>query len=99
MRTTSLLTEDDDDLLRAISNAGASVGEVGAHRIEVVTVTRKRMCLHPVHLAEGEAIARSLGLDLPLDHRMFVPGNTLWTGERDGLEVQVRSVLRQVVAR
>ncbi|MBA8808781.1 hypothetical protein [Promicromonospora sukumoe] len=99
MRTTPLLTENDDGLLRAIEHAGASVSEVGAHRIEVVTITRNRMCLHPIHLAEGEAIARSLGLDLPLDHRMFVPGNTLWTGERDGLEVQVRSVLRQAVAR
>ena len=98
MRTASLLTEDDD-LLRAISNAGVSVSEVGAHRIEVVTITRNRMCLHPTHLAEGEAIARSLGLNHPLDHRMFVPGNTLWTGERDGLEVQVRSALRQAVAR
>jgi len=26
---------------------------------------------------------------------MFVPGHTLWTGVRDGLEVQVRSVLRR----
>ncbi|MEV0951707.1 hypothetical protein [Promicromonospora sp. NPDC050249] len=99
MRATSLQTKNDDDLLRAIAHAGTSVSEVGAHRIEVVTITRNRMCLHPVHLAEGEAIARSLGLDLPLDHRMFVPGNTLWTGERDGLEVQVRSALRQAVTR
>jgi hypothetical protein len=38
-----------------------------------------------------------LGLDSALDHRMFVPGHTLWTGSIDGLEVQVRSVLRQAV--
>jgi hypothetical protein len=57
------------------------------------------MCLQPSHLADGEAIARSLGLDLPMDHRMFVPGHTLWCGERDDLEVQVRSVLREAVAR
>jgi len=44
-------------------------------------------------------LARALGLNNPMDHRMFVPGNTLWTGERDGLEVQVRSVLRRAVAR
>ena len=95
MRTTPRSAEQSDDLIRAIDHAKAAVSEVGAHRIEVVTITRNRMCLHPSHLADGEAIARSLGLDLPMDHRMFVPGHTLWTGEVESLEVQVRSVLRQ----
>jgi hypothetical protein len=72
---------------------------VGADRIELVTVTGNRVSLQPTHLKEGEEIARTLGLDVPLDHRMFVPGNTLWTGIVDGLEVQVRSVLRRAVAR
>lgn len=72
---------------------------VGPDRIELVTVTRDRVSLQPTHLKEGEKIARELGLDIPVDYRMFVPGNTLWTGERDGLEVQVRSVLRRAVAR
>ena len=99
MRTTPRSTEYGDDLLRAIEHARIAVSEAGPHRIEVVTMTRNRMCLHPSHLADGEAIARSLGLNLPMDHRMFVPGHTLWCGERDGLEVQVRSALRQVVAR
>lgn len=96
MRTTPRNAEHGDDLLRAIEHARAAVSEVGAHQIEVVTITRNRMCLHPGHLADGEAIARSLELDLPMDHRMFVPGHTLWTGEIESLEVQVRSVLRQV---
>jgi hypothetical protein len=95
MRTTPRSAEQSDDLLRAIEHAKDAVSEVGAHRIEVVTITRNRMCLHPSHLADGEAIARSLGLDLPMDHRMFVPGHTLWTGEVESLEVQVRSILRQ----
>ncbi|MFI8524894.1 hypothetical protein ACIGB8_10625 [Promicromonospora sukumoe] len=72
---------------------------IGADRIELVTVTPNRVSLLPADLKEGEQIARTLGLTVPLDHRMFVPGNTVWTGERDGLEVQVRSMLRQVVAR
>jgi hypothetical protein len=72
---------------------------VGANHIELVTITANRVSLQPADLNEGEQIARTLGLTTPLDHRMFVPGNTLWTGERDNLEVQVRSVLRQVVAR
>ncbi|GAA4720618.1 hypothetical protein APR04_001656 [Promicromonospora umidemergens] len=96
MRTTPRLVENGDDLLRAIEGPRTAVSEVGAHRIEVVTITRNRMCLHPSHLPDGEAIARSLGLDLPMDHRMFVPGHTLWCGEREGLETQVRSILRQV---
>lgn len=96
MRTTPRLIEYGDELLCAIESARTAVSEVGAHRIEVVTLTRNRMCLHPSHLPDGEAIARSLGLDLPMDHRMFVPGHTLWCGERDGLEMQVRSTLRQV---
>lgn len=99
MRTTPRFTEHGDDLLRAIEHARTAVSEVGAHRIEVVTITRNRMCLHPSHLTDGAAIARSLGLDLPMDHRMFVPGHTLWTGLVEGLEVQVRSTLRQMVIR
>ena len=79
--------------------ASRIVAVVGADRIELVTVTRNRVSLQPTHLKEGEQIARELGLDVPLDHRVFVPGNTLWTGERDGLEVQIRSVLRRAVAR
>ncbi|MFI9485364.1 hypothetical protein ACIG47_03155 [Promicromonospora sp. NPDC052451] len=72
---------------------------VGPEKVELVTFTRDRISLHPVNLEDGEGIARLLGCDLPLDHRMFVPGHTLWTGVIDGLEVQVRSALRQVVAR
>jgi hypothetical protein len=99
MRTAPRSTKHGDDLLRALEHARIAVGEVGPHRIEVVTMTRNRMCLQPSHLADGEAIARSLGLDLPMDHRMFIPGHTLWCGERDDLEVQVRSVLREGMAR
>ena len=86
-------------LERAMSIVADVLRLVGAHRIEIVTLTRGRICLQPAHMADGEEIARALGCDFPLDHRMFVPGHTLWTGERDGLEVQVRSVLRQMVAR
>lgn len=72
---------------------------IGADRIALVTVTPNRVTLQPADLNQGEQIARGLGLNLPLDHRMLMPGNTLWTGDRDGFEVQVPSVLRGVVAR
>ncbi|MFI6428406.1 hypothetical protein [Promicromonospora sp. NPDC050880] len=72
---------------------------VGADRIEIVTFTRGRICLQPMDLNEGEQIAQVLGCDFPLDHRMFVPGHTLWTGLIGDLEIQVRSALRQAVAR
>ncbi len=72
---------------------------VGAERIELVTVTPHRVSLKPADLNQGEQIAGLLNLNMPIDHRMLVPGSTLWTGERDGFEVQVRSVLRGVVAR
>jgi hypothetical protein len=72
---------------------------VGKDRIELVTVTPNRVSLQPTNLNQGEQIAGLLGLTMPIDHRMFVPGNMLWTGERDGFEVQVRSVLRQVAVR
>lgn len=88
-----------DDLTRAMHDAFSAILAVGPDRIELVTVAKDRICLLPTDLAEGEEIARALGCDLPLDHRMFVPGHTLWTGTRYGLEIQVRSVLRQVVAR
>jgi hypothetical protein len=70
------------------------VDTVGRDRIGAVTLTRGRITLQPTVLAGGEAIARTLGLDFPVDHRMLVPGYTLWSGERDGLEVQVRAALR-----
>jgi len=88
-----------DRLAHAMRVATEAVRAVGSDHIEIVTLTRGRICLQPVHLNHGEQIARALGCDWPLDHRMFVPGHTLWTGEHDGLEIQVRSALREVVAR
>ncbi|GAA2239912.1 hypothetical protein GCM10010413_47090 [Promicromonospora sukumoe] len=88
-----------DPLMLAMGIAADSLRLVGPDRVEIVTLTRGRICLQPAELNRGEQLARTLGCESPLDHRMFVPGHTLWTGERDGLEVQVRSALRQVVAR
>ncbi len=88
-----------DDLTRALGDALTAIRALGPNRIELVTVTKDRISLQPTDLEDGQQIAHALGCDLPLDHRMFVPGHTLWTGTRYGLEIQVRSVLRQVVAR
>lgn len=88
-----------DDLTRALVEAFTAIRAAGPDRIELITVTRGRICLQPTDLREGEQIAHALGCNLPLDHRMLVPGNTLWTGERNGLEVQVRSALRRATAR
>lgn len=90
-----LLTGINDGLMAA----ARFLDFVGADRIELVTVTPNRVSLQPADLNQGEQIARALGLTMPMDHRMFVPGNTLWTGDLDGFEVQVRSVLRQVAVR
>lgn len=83
----------------ALRVVAAVLDMVGPERVELVTFTRDRINLHPVNLDDGEDLARALGCDLPLDHRMFVPGHTLWTGVRGGMEIQVRSALRQVVSR
>lgn len=88
----------DDQLAVAMGVAADAIQTVGSDRIEIVTLTRGRISLQPVNLTDGEQIARALGCDFPLDHRMFVPGHTLWTGHVEGLEVQVRSVLRQQMA-
>lgn len=48
----------------------------------------------PRLIENGDDLLRAI--DLPMDHRMFVPGHTLWCGEHEGLETQVRSILRQV---
>jgi hypothetical protein len=87
-----------DDLTRALGDALTAIRAVGPDRIELVTVTKDRICLQPADLEDGEQIAHALGCDLPLDHRMFVPGHTLWTGTRYGMEIQVRSVLRASMA-
>jgi hypothetical protein len=84
-------------LLRAVATAAEMIRRTGPERIELVTITRDRLSLQPTELADGRQIAQLLGLDLPLDHRMFEPGHTLWTGEVHDLEVQVRSVLRRPV--
>ncbi|MBE1876166.1 hypothetical protein [Myceligenerans pegani] len=70
---------------------------IGPERIDVVTTTRSRVSLHPRDLSESEQIARELGCVSPLDHRTTVPGYTLWSGTRDGIEVQVRAALRRPV--
>jgi hypothetical protein len=90
---------DIDRLAFSMRVATEALRIVGPDRVEIVTLTRGRICLQPTDLSQGEQIARALGCDLPLDHRMFIPGHTLWTGEHDGPEIQVRSALREVVAR
>lgn len=81
-------------LRRAFDVADEAIAEIGEHRVELVTVTHVRVSIHPASLADGESIARSLGLDSPPDHRMIDPGYTMWSGVRDGLEFQVRGALR-----
>lgn len=88
------LNVDEDVLLQALDAVSALVDKAGANRIAVVTATRNRICLQPRDLLDGESVARLLGCDRPLDHRLLTPGYTLWTGHYGGLEVQVRSVLR-----
>ncbi|GAB3161402.1 hypothetical protein GCM10027059_11450 [Myceligenerans halotolerans] len=85
---------NDDLLLQALDMVGALIDKAGANRIAVVTATPDRICLQPRNLLDGEAIARLLGCDQALDHRLLTPGYTLWTGMHSGLEIQVRSVLR-----
>ena len=80
----------------ALTTAKEVVAEIGEDRVELVTITAHWIAIHPASMPDGENIARDLGLDSALDHRMFVPGHTLWTGLRDGLEVQVRAELRRL---
>ncbi|GAB4086329.1 hypothetical protein GCM10028784_29590 [Myceligenerans cantabricum] len=84
----------DDALLRSLETAAQLVRIAGRDRVAMVTTARGWLCLQPHDLSDGERIARLLGCDAPLDHRLTVPGSTLWTGRREGLEVQVRSQLR-----
>ncbi|MEU4364221.1 hypothetical protein [Promicromonospora sp. NPDC023987] len=86
-----------DGLTRALEDAFTAIRSVGPDRIDLVTVTKDRICIQPADLDDGERIARALGCDLPLDHRMLVPAHTLWTGTRHGLEIQVRSALRRPI--
>ncbi|MBL0886893.1 hypothetical protein [Myceligenerans indicum] len=81
-----------------MGTAIAMVAKVGGERLEVVTVTRNRVCLQPRELSDGEQIANELACNAPLDHRLTIPEYTMWTGHRGGLEVQVRSALRDPVA-
>ncbi|WP_454859633.1 hypothetical protein [Promicromonospora soli] len=87
---------DTTSILLGLDAARAALVEVGADRVELLTATGSgQITIQPAFLADGETIARDLGLDSPLDHRMVPPGYTLWSGTRDGLEFQVRGALRQ----
>lgn len=88
-------TDSASPISLALDVAKAACAEVGEDRVELVTATRTgRVTIQPAHLADGESIARTLGLDSPMDQRMLVPGYTLWSGTRDGFEFQVRGALR-----
>jgi hypothetical protein len=79
----------------ALDAVKAALVEVGEERVELVETTGNgRVTIQPVRLDDGESIARTLGLDSPLDHRMIGPGYTLWSGTREGFEFQVRGALR-----
>ncbi|GAB3164115.1 hypothetical protein GCM10027059_19600 [Myceligenerans halotolerans] len=84
----------DDVLLRSLETAAALVSAAGRDQVAMVTTARGWLCVQPRDLSDGERIAHLLGCDAPLDHRLLVPGYTLWTGHREGLEVQVRAQLR-----
>ena len=82
-------------IMRTLDAVKAALVEVGEERLELVTATGNgRVIIQPARLDDGESIARTLGLDSPVDHRMIGPGYTLWSGTRDGLEFQVRGALR-----
>lgn len=79
----------------ALDAVKAALVEVGEERVERVETTGNgRVTIQPARLDDGESIARALGLDSPVDHRMISPGYTLWSGTREGLEFQVRGALR-----
>jgi hypothetical protein len=99
MRTSHHEPSADEGALElALGTAIAMVAKVGGERLDVVTVTRNRVCLSPRDLSDGEQIARALECPSPLDHRLTVPEYTMWTGHRGDLEVQVRSALRDPAA-
>ncbi|GAB3165249.1 hypothetical protein GCM10027059_22680 [Myceligenerans halotolerans] len=83
-----------DQLDPAMGVLRGALDRIGADRIALATVARSWVCVQPVRLDDGEQIARMLGCTNPLDHRLLVPGHTLWTGTSEGLELQVRSALR-----
>ncbi|MBE1877756.1 hypothetical protein [Myceligenerans pegani] len=92
-------TREPDPLDPAIGVLHGALAEIGAGQIAMATLARGWICLQPVRLDDGEQIAHILGCTNPLDHRLLVPGHTLWTGTRDELEIQVRSSLRKPARR
>jgi hypothetical protein len=57
------------------------------------------LAIQPSRLADGEDIARALGLTAALDHIHAEPPITDWTGDVAGLEVHVRAALRALAGR
>ena len=82
-------------LLHALDVAARALQQVGPHRVELVTVARGWLLMQPEHLPDGETLAQELRLPLSLDHRMITPSYTVWSGDREGLDLQVRAELRR----
>ncbi|MCF4123000.1 hypothetical protein L1785_18655 [Antribacter sp. KLBMP9083] len=91
------MKQGSESLARALGVVVETLARVGLERIEAITLTRNHISLQPADLAEGEQIAKTLGCDFPLDHRMLTPGFTDWTGDVSGFEVHVRAQLRRPI--
>lgn len=89
------IKQGSESLARALGVVVETLAAVGLERIEAISLTRNHISLQPADLAEGEAIARTLGCTFALDHRMLVPGFTDWSGDVAGFEVHVRAELRR----
>lgn len=89
------LKQSSESLARALEVVGEALAKIGLDRVEAVTLTRHRISVSPIDLADGEQIARLLGCTSPLDNRMLTPGFTNWSGDVAGFEVHVRARLRQ----
>lgn len=98
MNSAAISPDDAGSLTLAIDVAKAALAEVGEERVELLTISDSgRVSISPAHLADGESIARTLGLGSPRDHRMVEPGYTLWSGVRAGFEFEVRGTLRHTL--
>jgi hypothetical protein len=84
-----------DRAIREVLHAVDQILEA-AHleRVATLSITGSSVAIQPSRLADGEDIARALGLTPSLDHAQALPPITDWTGDVAGLEVHVRAAMR-----
>jgi hypothetical protein len=94
MAAALLNTTDSAPLPEVLHMLAELFSDLGPDRVAGMSVHYGNVRIQPSELTDGEAIARSLGLDSAWDNHAVIPAFTDWSGDVNGVEVHVHGALR-----